>query len=134
MFSIFILVVNFVYSISVKALDYFSFPYINNLDALIYLSHSLLFCRCLMNHYGLCSTTHNRSSLQSVLAFKNNLLWYVLYIFFIYLLAYMITTKHYWIILKLFLIMRLNCNIQIKQVYYLRERIFIFCYDSNNKK
>ena len=34
--------VKFVYSNSVKVLDYFSFPYINNLDALIYLSHSLL--------------------------------------------------------------------------------------------
>ena len=52
--------VKFDYRHSIKCLDYL-FLYINNLVFLRYLSHSLLFCRYLMNHCGLYSTTHNRS-------------------------------------------------------------------------
>jgi len=51
--------VKFVYSNSVLVLDYFL--YINNLVFLIYLLLFLLFCRYLMNHYGLYSINYNRS-------------------------------------------------------------------------
>jgi len=57
--GLFIPYVYFVYSNSLKLLDYLFY-----IDNLVFPNHILLGVlsyRCLMNHYGLCSTTHNRS-------------------------------------------------------------------------